>query len=431
MAKRAAVSGSLSGQSQRALTGRKVGKKKELLVQPEADAVRSELTSDAHSVDGSKVASAATGLGDGGVFSAMVASAAASGEASAAGGGAASAPASGAGLSTGLLVAGGLGVLGGVAVVAGGGGKSSKAPPPNQVPVFAAAEVAVAVDEDKPLSNSVKATDGNNDTLTYAVGTSPTNGTVTVNADGSYVYTPKANYNGADSFTVTVSDGKGGSATQTVKVTVNSVNDAPAFAAAEVAPTAFNEDNGLVGTVRATDTEGDALTYAVGTRPTNGSVTVNADGSYVYTPNANYNGADSFTVTASDGKGGSATQTVKLTINPVNDVPAITSAAQAGAVAEDGVASVTGKVTSSDVDAGATATYSGAKAGAYGSFTIDAATGTWKYDLSNNDAAVQALDAGLLGGDARPSVPRGYCVRIVDCAVGSIRQVYGPVQLSE
>ena len=66
MAKRTAVSGSSSGQSQNALTGRKVGKKKELLVQAEADAVRSELTSDAHSVNGSKVASASAGLGDGG-----------------------------------------------------------------------------------------------------------------------------------------------------------------------------------------------------------------------------------------------------------------------------------------------------------------------------------------------------------------------------
>jgi VCBS repeat-containing protein len=329
MAKRTAVSGSSSGQSQNALTGRKVGKKKELLVQPEADAVRSELTSDAHSVDGSKVASASTGLGDGGVFSAMVASAAASGEASApaASGGAASAPASGGGLSTGLLVAGGLGVIGGVAVVAGGGGKSSKAPPPNQVPVFAAAEVAVAVDEDKPLSNSVKATDGNNDALTYAVGTQPANGSVAVNADGTYVYTPKANYSGADSFTITASDGKGGSATQAVKVTVNAINDAPAFAAAEATPAAFNEDNALAGTVRATDIESDALTYAVGTRPANGSVTVNTDGSYVYTPKANYNGVDSFTVTASDGKGGTATQTVKLTINAVNDLPVVSASA--------------------------------------------------------------------------------------------------------
>ena len=48
-----------------------------------------------------------------------------------------------------------------------------------------------------------------------------------VNADGTYTYTPVANYNGADSFTYTVNDGNGGSNTYTVAITVNPVNDAP------------------------------------------------------------------------------------------------------------------------------------------------------------------------------------------------------------
>jgi VCBS repeat-containing protein len=70
-----------------------------------------------------------------------------------------------------------------------------------------------------------------------------------------------------------------------------------------------------------------------------------------------------------------------------------TTTTATGAVVEDGTLSATGTVASSDVDVtGKTATYTGSKAGTYGSFTIDAATGAWKYDLDN--ASHQNLDEG-------------------------------------
>jgi VCBS repeat-containing protein len=68
-------------------------------------------------------------------------------------------------------------------------------------------------------------------------------------------------------------------------------------------------------------TNGAALTAAKVTDPSHGTVTLNADGSFSYTPNANFNGTDSFTYTASDGQADSTVATVTLTIRPVNDPP--------------------------------------------------------------------------------------------------------------
>ena len=97
-------------------------------------------------------------------------------------------------------------------------------------------------------------------------------------------------------------------------------------------------------------------------------------------------------MTVTDDKGATATQNVLITINGTNDAPVITSGAQAGTVKEDTTLTATGTVTSSDVDHGATAAYSGDATGTYGSFAIDASTGVWTYTLDN--AGHQALAEG-------------------------------------
>src|SRR5207247_5315462 len=70
-----------------------------------------------------------------------------------------------------------------------------------------------------------------------------------------------------------------------------------------------------------TDVDGNILTAALVSGPSHGTLTLNADGSFTYTPASNYNGSDSFTYKASDGSANSATATVSLTVRSVNNPP--------------------------------------------------------------------------------------------------------------
>ncbi|WP_323816563.1 Ig-like domain-containing protein, partial [Cellvibrio sp. NN19] len=94
----------------------------------------------------------------------------------------------------------------------------------------------------------------------------------------------------------------GGTTTSTVTIGVTPVNDAPVSADQTLTT---DEDVALPGQIVATDVDGDTLSYAITSSATNGTVSLNAaTGAFVYTPNANYNGSDAFTVTISDGNGG-------------------------------------------------------------------------------------------------------------------------------
>jgi hypothetical protein len=181
-------------------------------------------------------------------------------------------------------------------------------------------------------------TDANSDSLTVSsvngnaanVGTqiATTNGLVTVNADGSFSYIPDGDFSGLDSFTYTAFDGLFQSNSATVSMTVNPDNDPPV---ADNEGYGTDQNQGFTVTaagilVGDTDVDLDVLTVGtvngsaanVGTAiltTSNGTVTVNADGSFSYTPANAFTGADSFTYTAFDGTAQSNTATVNITVN--------------------------------------------------------------------------------------------------------------------
>ena len=182
------------------------------------------------------------------------------------------------------------------------------------------ANIALTTDEDTAVSGQVTATDIDGDVLSYIATTAPQNGVLILNAaTGEFTYTPNTNYNGSDSFVVTISDGNGGTTTSTITVGVAPVNDAP-VAVADAITT--DEDTSIVVDVRANDSDidGDSLTVVAVTQGTNGSVVIDAlSGNPIYTPNSDFNGSDSFTYTISDGQGGTSTTTVNVTVNAVDD----------------------------------------------------------------------------------------------------------------
>jgi len=128
-------------------------------------------------------------------------------------------------------------------------------------------------------------------------------------------YTPDANYHGPDGFTFKANDGLADSNVATVTITVDPINDAPVAAA-----DAYNVDQDDALNVAApgvlgndSDVDGDGLSAVLATGPSNGQIELHADGSFTYTPNQGFSGADSFTYRASDGSAQSAPATDSFT----------------------------------------------------------------------------------------------------------------------
>ncbi|ASP48664.1 tandem-95 repeat protein [Cognaticolwellia beringensis] len=218
--------------------------------------------------------------------------------------------------------------------------------------------VRAVTDGDQLLSND---TDGDGDTLT--VDSKPvsgvSNGTLTLNTDGSFTYVPDADFFSQDSFTYKISDGKGGTAQATVTLIVHAVNDVPVVASTTKSFT-FDEDSPLNKLVTdaenllsgTSDVEDDTLTVtSVSDDTTNGSLTVNSDGSFNYVPTLNVNGADSFTYKVSDGVDESETITVELNILAVNDAPIPDASSYTFSINETATdGDVVGTISASDIE---------------------------------------------------------------------------------
>ena len=179
-------------------------------------------------------------------------------------------------------------------------------------------------------ANHLLVNDSDADGVALTVNTTPisnvSNGSLILNNDGSFVYTPNADYNGVDNFIYQISDGDGGTAQATVSITVSAINDIP-VASSDIYT--IDEDISLIKLVtdpnqllsNDSDVDGDTLTVSLVTTVTKGSLTLNTDGSFNYTPNADFNGADTFTYEINDGNGGTDQASVDLTILAVNDAP--------------------------------------------------------------------------------------------------------------
>ncbi|WP_244443083.1 DUF4082 domain-containing protein [Bradyrhizobium sp. Ai1a-2] len=172
-------------------------------------------------------------------------------------------------------------------------------------------------------------TDPNGDPLTITGASGAVNGTVSFNAQTNVVtFTPTTGYTGAASFTYAISDGRGGTASATANLTVNPAANQPPVA---------NNDSGYTTTQNTaltiaasallandTDPNGDPLTITGASGAVNGTVSFNAQTNVVtFTPTAGYTGAASFSYAISDGRGGTASATANLTVNPAANQPPV------------------------------------------------------------------------------------------------------------
>ncbi|MDG4668015.1 Ig-like domain-containing protein [Mycobacterium sp. 236(2023)] len=268
--------------------------------------------------------------------------------------------------------------------------------PANRTPSARVITVTDPAPSTGTVTGVVAATDRDGDTLTFTGPTSTRRGTVVVNTDGTFAYTPttearqaaRSFWNRSDSFRVAVTDGHGGTDSVLVRVAIAPAPANTAPGNGQVTRNPAGANGVVTGSVSATDPDGDALSYTGSTTTAKGAATVNADGSFTYTPtgaarhaaaatNAATTGAnrDSFTVTVSDGRGGTLSVAVSVDISPQNTAPT-GATATAGTAAADGAVSGTVTATDSDKD---TLTYAlGATAPVRGEVTVNA-NGTFTY----------------------------------------------------
>jgi VCBS repeat-containing protein len=187
--------------------------------------------------------------------------------------------------------------------------------------VPSAADNGFATDEDTALSVAAPGVlgndvDGDGDGLTAVLVAGPAHGTLNVNADGSFTYTPAPDFNGSDSFTYKAGDGIAFSAPATVNLAIHPVNDAPA---AQPQARQVAEDTALGVLLMGSDVDGDGLTFEIVSGPAHGALS-GTPPNISYTPDPNFNGGDGFRFRASDGSMGSEAD-VAIVVTPVNDRP--------------------------------------------------------------------------------------------------------------
>jgi VCBS repeat-containing protein len=204
-------------------------------------------------------------------------------------------------------------LLGWKMIVTPAGGTPPPPPPPppdNNAPI--ADNDSYTANEDQVLQVAAPGvldgdTDADADPLTAVLASGPSHGTLVLNANGSFTYTPAPNYFGPDSFTYRASDGTAQSNLATVSLTINSINDAPvavddsATGAAGTALT-FDGSSGNPPRLEANDAdvENDPLAVASVQNALNGTATLNGDGTVTFRPDAGHVGPASFEYTVRD-----------------------------------------------------------------------------------------------------------------------------------
>jgi len=204
--------------------------------------------------------------------------------------------------------------------------KKNTAPQANPDRFSAVANTPLTVSAGQGLL--VNDSDADGDALSATLVTQAAGGRVTINTDGSFVYTPNAGFVGTDNFTYRASDGHLAS-DALVTITVQPPNNSAPVANADT----FSTDEGTALVVAAdhgllandSDANRDPLVAKLVSGPAHGNLQLLEDGSFTYTPTANFNGADSFTYKVSDGKLESAVATVSIDVKGVDDAPVFSS----------------------------------------------------------------------------------------------------------
>ena len=188
----------------------------------------------------------------------------------------------------------------------------------------------------------------------------------------------------------------GGSDSEDSQQPSSTGNNAPTLVSSQFT---VDEDNALNSTVSVTDADNDPITLSVVTQPQSGQLTVSNDGQFTYTPAENFNGSDSFSLKANDGKADSSDTSFSITINPVNDTPTIS--ALETVTSRNSVVEFT--IGAADID-GDSLTYQVSTAPEYGLLAIDE-NGKATYTPTEGMAGQESIEISVSDGSEVTTTP--------------------------
>ncbi|KPG80214.1 S-layer family protein [Frigoribacterium sp. RIT-PI-h] len=248
---------------------------------------------------------------------------------------------------------------------------------------------------DVPAGRGLLSNDGGSGPLSAALATAPTNGTVVVNPDGSYVYRPAKGFSGTDSFTYTLTDAHGVTSTGTVTVAVapKAVDDTVTVLAGG---TAHVDGPGVLG-----NDLGTGLSAAIVTGPQHGTATIAPNGEFDYTPTPGFSGTDTVTYEVTDAAGRTATASVTITVKPVAvDDEATTPNGTTVTVAGPGLLG-------NDLGTGLRVTDHGTPA--HGTVTV-AADGTWSYTPDAGTSGTDSFEYQVTDAAGQTATARAWVI---------------------
>jgi len=207
----------------------------------------------------------------------------------------------------------------------------------NDTPAFSTQ--ALSTDLNTPLTLTLKGSDVEDSTLTFRIVSGPASGSLDTSALPELTYTPSTDFKGTDTLRCRAIDSEGlESPDGIITIAVASDNQKPSGNPLSIT---IAEDNDTTITLSGSDIEtpADQLSYRIYRQPSNGTLGDISGDKVLYTPNADFNGQDTFYYTVNDGTVDSDSSRVVVRITPVNDIPV--SVADMYSANEDQVLTVT------------------------------------------------------------------------------------------
>lgn len=190
----------------------------------------------------------------------------------------------------------------------------------NDAPVIGSETSEVNEDETLTQNLATNDSDAEGDAISYVLIQAPTNGVASISSTGIFTYTPATDFWGVDAVTYEVCDALNACSQGVLNISILSVNDAPQ---ANGFTHTVQEDETVIGNLSSLVDHVDSETLFFGTMiaPLNGSVVIENQGTYSYSPNTNYFGNDQFTYLVCDPLGICDTATILIALSSINDAP--------------------------------------------------------------------------------------------------------------